>query len=77
MLWLEPNGEEHCKLFYSANVMKEFFQNEGEACWAINTLCFELAKEGVINFKFLAEESKRKGICISGGIINFMIIHIL
>ena len=38
MLWFEPNGEEHCKLFYSANVMKEFFQNEGEVVWAINTL---------------------------------------
>ena len=23
MLWLEPNGEVHCKLFYSANVMKK------------------------------------------------------
>ena len=22
-LWLEPNGEVHCKLFYSANVMTE------------------------------------------------------
>ena len=21
-LWLEPNGEVHCKLFYKANVMK-------------------------------------------------------
>ena len=77
MLWLEPNGEEHCKLFYSANVMKEFFQNEGEAGWAINTLCFELVKEGIVNFKFLVEESKREGICISGGIINFMTIQIL
>ena len=23
MLWLGPNGEVHCKLFYSANIMKE------------------------------------------------------
>ena len=23
MLWPEPNGEVHCKLFYSANVVKE------------------------------------------------------
>ena len=59
MLWLEPNGEAHCKLFYSANVMKEFFQNGGEGGWPINALCFELMKEGIINFKFLAEESRR------------------
>ena len=23
MVWLEPNGEVHCKRFYSANIMKE------------------------------------------------------
>ena len=28
------------------------------------TLCFELVKEGIINFKFLVEESKMEGICI-------------
>ena len=40
MLWLDPNGKVHCKLFYSANVMKEFFQNGEEAGWATNTLFF-------------------------------------
>ena len=45
MLWLEPNGEVHCKLYYSANVMKEgIFQNGGKAGWPINTLCLELVK---------------------------------
>ena len=28
------------------------------------TLCFELVKEGIINFKFLVEESKMEGIYI-------------
>ena len=37
-LWLKANGEVHCKLFYIANVLKEFFQNEGVAGWPINTL---------------------------------------
>ena len=64
MLWLEPNGEVHWKLFYSANIMKEFFQNGGEAGWPINTLCFQLVKEGITSLKFLVEVSKGEGICI-------------
>ena len=41
--------------------MKEgIFQNEGEVGWQINTLCFfELVEEGIKNFKFLVEKSKR------------------
>ena len=37
LLWLESNGEVHCKRFYSGNVMKEvIFCNGGEASWSIN-----------------------------------------
>ena len=65
MLRYEPNGEVHCKLFYNAKLLIEgIFSKWREAGWPINTLCFELVKEGVINFTFLVEESKREGICI-------------
>ena len=43
---------------------KEFSKNGGEAGWPINTLCFELVKEGGNKFTFLVEESKREGICV-------------
>ena len=42
--------------------MKEFFQNGGEVSWPKITLRFELRKEGIINLKFLEEESKRYSI---------------
>ena len=65
MLWLEPNEEVHCKLFYSANVMKErIFSKWRGSGSPINTLCFQLVKEGITSFKFLVEESKREEICI-------------
>ena len=41
-----------------------FFQNGGEADWPVKTLCSELVKKGISNFKFLVEESKREGLCI-------------
>ena len=47
----------------------------GEAGWPINTLCFELAEQGIINFKFLVENAKGRGYVLSGGINNFMIIY--
>ena len=43
---------------------KEFFQNGGEAGWPINTLYFELVKEGITYLKFSLEESKWERICI-------------
>ena len=65
MLWLLSNGEVHCKLFKMQNYWrKDFFQNGGEADWPVKTLCSELVKKGISNFKFLVEESKKEGICI-------------
>ena len=78
ILWLEPNGV-HCKLFYSEKLMKEFFQNRAEAGWPINRLCFELVKEGVASkFQVFGRGiQKGRGYVLSGGINNFIIIHIL
>ena len=45
--------------------------------WLINTLCFELVKEEITDFKFSVENLKGRGYALSGGINNFMIIHIL
>ena len=36
----------------------------GEAGWPINTLYFELVKEGITYLKFSLEESKWERICI-------------
>ena len=40
---------------------EETFQNGLEPDWSLRTLFFELVKEGIKSFKFLSEESKRKG----------------
>ena len=61
MLWLDPNGKVHCKLFYSANVMKEFFQNGEEAGWATNTLFFWISDRGDNEFKVFGRWIQKRG----------------
>ena len=61
MLWLEPNGEVHCKLFCSANVMKEeISQNGGEAGWPINTL-FWISERGDNKFQVFGRGIQKVG----------------
>ena len=52
------------QVFCSVKLIKEGFFSKWRGGGWTNKDSFELVREGIINFNFVIEESKREGICI-------------
>ena len=62
MLWLEPNGEVHCKRFYSANVMKEGIFSKWRRSWLANkSTMFRISERGDNKFQVFGRGIQKVG----------------